>query len=1091
MSWFDDVAKFILEDRLEDYANTFLSPTSLNKSGKSIFINSCPFCGHKDCFSVTKGKNAANCFSCSTSGTLIQIVQKLHGDQEGIEMLADWSGFEYDFSSYNPEKQEAKERNKRIQKILNHAVDFFHMRLRHKNEFVVKDDQMIRPLENQINKRKHKPETLVKYKVGYSSNRNELIQELVQAGYDQDEINEASKVFSFPKGYFLYPYFDEKGNVLRINARLFIRYCRGTERVGGGYTYDCDTFYTDLSEIQKQSHEDIRKGHVMNPNRLSRGVKEQVFLFHPEDIKGKKKKYAILVEGENDLFSTDEALQELPPEYAKKYTVIGLGGNPPKGMFKSELLRQFDEIYEAFDNDDGGDKYRKMLNEEMPEVPLKRINIPREYNDIDLFLKTAPNAIELFQDMLDRAEMVLSDGFIVTRDGKKHNWTIKNRELTLDFNIESSNGYKKSIFQGTLAIYVNGVLDDRLVGELDNLKVGKGSRNRLKLKLSDALNKYYNHLPWIRNEKQSEPNRSFEELLDLFRFTKQREDAIKQIAWYLFHSRAEDYKFKVQEIQKQIRNHDDVDLILKEVNGYQNKAIDPYARFPRMQLAQSFYPENGDGYMYFAKFLQDGEEPKRVPCFISSKKEEIRLDLMKKKSAQSLLLINNKYELPVEVEANIADVDDISLQERWIHKWKKDELSEMQYHPSTIIREIESFIRQVYYTTPETVKVLSLWIYATYFYTLFKNGFPYLVFNGAKGTGKSTLDAIVHLLAFNPTFAVSISSAALFRQISIFGGTFILDEQEDLSDSNKNNQNEMVSIIKGGYSDKGKVYRFNNDTQMADGFTAFGPKVISNINGVDDVISDRCITIRTFYVPQDKLNTLIDVEEFYGGRREEVHSITSRAAISALSHFQTIYDMFQSADRVATGNARLTQILRPLVAIARVVGGDYEDHLMRFYSTDIKNSKAETALNTLEGKVKHVLLSIAEEVLGVSRTPWVLGKSHLYDKEISADPKSLVFSLDSMHFKVLCEELANDPNDNYLFKEINDAIKNVVGKDFDIKKNRKPTRITINDENLLRAMQGKKYPHGYRYTFNARQFITQQMQKLEYSEEPEAAESLF
>lgn len=1082
MSWFDDVAKHIL-NHLEDYAHEFLNPHSLNRAGKSIFVNSCPFCNHNDCFSLTKGVNAAKCFSCDETGTLIQIVQKLYGEVEGLQKLADWSGNPYNFAGHTPEKAAEKERHARYQRICQRAVDHYHNRLMTVRIF--KADGDIIPAEHQVKVRKHGRTILEKYRVGYSGGFQELQTALLEEGYTQEEINETKKLIFIPDGYFVYPYFDTKGNLVRINCKLFVRYCRGKQKAGGGgYHYDCD-FHTEvLDDYMQKSHEN-QKNHVMNSNNFSRGDKEGVFLFHPKDINNKKKKYLILVEGENDIVSTEEALLKLPTSYQKAFAVAGIGGNAPQGIFTAEFLRQFDEIYEAFDNDEAGDKYREQLDREMPDVPLKHLDIPVLYNDIDEFLKTQEGADELFKNMLDLAKSVTTQNYRIWREEPKHHWVLKNRHYAIRYEIDHyDHRSSKKGFSGTLMRFNGNQQVEKKLGDIDAIKLPGEEMNRLKIALSTKLTTFYHEIRMVKDE----PKRSFDELLDIFHFTKSKYEATKQIAWYIFHAPEKEYEAKTRAIQSKIRNETDVANILREVNGYENQEIDPFGHFPKIQLAQSFFPGNNDGYMYFVKTFKDGETAKRVPCLISNKQEEIRLDLLKKKDSQSLLLINNKYELPIEIETNQVEVEDLSLQHVWVHRWKKNEIKDIDISPSTIIREIEAFIRQTYYTSDDVVKVLALWIYATYFYTLFKNGFPYMVFNGAKGTGKSTLDDIVYLLAFNPTFSVSISGPALYRTVSVFGGTFILDEQENMSNSSKVNESDLAAVIKAGYSDKGKVHRWDNDTKFAEGFSAFGPKVISNIMGVEDVIADRCIEIKTYSAKEEHLSKLTDTSIFKDLRREEVHSITSRAAISALTHFKEVDRVFHDNTRVDTGNARLTQILRPLVTIARVVGGDYEEHLMAFYKNEVQSSKADVALSTLEGKIKYTLLSIAEEHLGLTKKPWVLKLTHAYDKDIIVD-KDGFFEVDTVQFKVLAEELANDPTDNYLRGQINAAVKNVMGKHFDFKQRRYNTRITVSDELLIKKLNGRQV-QGYRYTFNVREFITEQVQRLRLAEE-EKAEELF
>jgi hypothetical protein len=1091
-NWFDDVTEHILQ-HLEEYANKFLQPSKLERVGKGFRVNPCPFCGHNDCFTLTEGFNGGNCFSCNESGSLIGIVEKLLRETEARQELAKWSNIKYNFASYSPEKAAEKERFDRFQLMCHKAMEFYQGLMTME---VTAEDKLssttLTPAKYMVTVRGHIPGALKEFNVGYSGNqftRSELRKYLSGEGFEDEEIQHVMKeMIGLPPGYFVFPYYDDKGNLVRINCKIFARYCRGKKRQDGTIDF-CDYVSFNLSKHHKELHEN-KTNHQMYPDNFSRGEKKGVFLITRKD---RRKKRIILVEGENDILSTWQALQYMP-EHKDKFGVAGIGGNVPEGMFDSDFLRQFDEVYEAMDNDDAGDKYREQLNREMPDVTLRKIEIPRKteeykgYKDIDEFFKENPkefsDKLELFEDLIDQAKRVETKHFRVWRDKKSiHSWFLKNRDMELNYSIDYYDIRKKG-FSGTLYVHKHGDLIDKKVGDIEKVKIpGAEEGNRLKSELAHIVTKHYTDVRWANNE----PQKSYEELLNIFYRTNRREEVTKQLAWYLFQADNKAYENMVKQAQKLIRSETDVANILREVNGYENQEIDPYGHFHKIQLAESFFPEAGDGYMYFAKFVKDGEIPKRVPCLITNKKEEIRLDLLKRKDNQSLLLINNKYELPMEVEVNTVEVESLSLQHEWVDKWIKDELSDVQLAPSTIIREMESFIRMTFYTSEETYKVLALWMYATYYYSLFRSGFPYLVITGGKGTGKSTLDLIVELLAFNATYAVSTSEPALFRSVSIMGGTFILDEVENLNDSAKVNDSGLAAILKGGYSDNGKVLRINPDTKQPERFTVFGPKVISNINGVEDVINDRCITITTYSASFDNVKDLKDAQDYVVEKRKEIHNITSRAALSALMNFKKVYEIFQTDTRMDAGSARLTQLLRPLITIARLVGGDYEQHLLNFYRTEIIEIKEDVAMDTLEGKIKYILKSASEEVLGLAKNRWVIEANHIYDKPITADKKAGTFELDTVHIKVLAEEL--DPSKDYKLPEINKALKRALGKGFNLKRDGVKTRATINDEGLERKLT--RYPSTYRIPFNARDFIPKAAEHIIYDQNEEAEESLF
>ena len=141
----------------------------------------------------------------------------------------------------------------------------------------------------------------------------------------------------------------------------------------------------------------------------------------------------------------------------------------------------------------------------------------------------------------------------------------------------------------------------------------------------------------------------------------------------------------------------------------------------------------------------------------------------------------------------------------------ENKISDEELEPSLLIKEIERYIRKFYYTNDNNVyKIVSLYIYTTYYYELFAQ-IPYLFLNGSKGSGKSILDECIKLLSFNAKMALDITEAALFRTLSVEGGVLILDEQENLNSKNRTMDNSMAAILKGGYARSGAVYRCNTE----------------------------------------------------------------------------------------------------------------------------------------------------------------------------------------------------------------------------------------------------------------------------------------
>lgn len=1078
MNWHEEVANYI-EKNFDNFLETFFGDSQFARYNKGVYVNPSPCCGHNDCFSFGKQINGFNCFGCGEKGTRIRAVELALGTDKTKLELEKWSGIVYVGKDFDEKYRASRQKHGRLQDIYKAAIEHYA-----KNLFRTPDAFGFQ-MSTDVSKghRSHSREALQKFNVGLSGNYQVFYDDMIKKGYSKEELKEAGKLIWVPEGYFVYPYYDKKGNLVRINGKLFIRKCKGKKQPDGSFSNDCD-FETkqlgDTGKVLKKSHETMFPGHKMNEDGFSRGDKLNVFYHSKNALRGQR--FLILVEGENDVISIDEEIEKLPARYKKEFTVSGLGGRADDDTFNSPFLRQFDAIYECFDHDDGGDGYRAELNEKVPDVPLYSIRFDDDYNDIDAYLKSSTYAGE-FADMLTNASFIDTKKFVIIRDGKEHIWTLKNRKFEMVFAVSSYNR-NASQLEGTMNIYKSGQIADKKIGGIDKIKVD-ASLQYAKLEFSQHLNQYYNEVQWLKDS----PKRDFWELADILRFSKEYHKIIKQLAWYLYHAETKQYELYINKLQNSF-NQQIVAEVLKDVNGFQNVEIDPHRLFPKMTLSQFFSRTNKEAFFYFSKVITEGDTSKVVPCLVSNKKEEIRLDLLKRKDPQCMLLINNRYELPFEVPTAIMDPIEVSLQPFWVDQWKNNELDPASYDPKLLIQEIEAFIRRSYYMKTDAIKVLSLWIYATYFYMMFQTGFPYLMFNGAKGTGKSTLDMIVYLLSLNAKFALDMSESALFRTISFEGGTFILDEVENLTDKGRVDSNGYAKILKGGYADAGSVYRTNTEKGIQERFSVFGPKVISNINGLDDVIGDRCIFIKTYSAPEEKLRELIDPQIFKQERRNEAHSITSRCAISALEHFETVNDIFYNLDsRLETGNARLTQIIRPLLTMAKLVGGDYEENLMRYYNREIKHTKDEISAGTIEGMIKNLLVRISEEVHGIEKERWALTPDlHLYNEPIRNSADGGGFELDTLHIKILCEELNN--NEEIRIKEINAAMKNVLHADYDLVNGRTRTTVTIRNDELRKHLGDKSTMKIYKYFLNTKDYLSPVAAKIKTTVE-KAEDSLF
>lgn len=140
--------------------------------------------------------------------------------------------------------------------------------------------------------------------------------------------------------------------------------------------------------------------------------------------------------------------------------------------------------------------------------------------------------------------------------------------------------------------------------------------------------------------------------------------------------------------------------------------------------------------------------------------------------------------------------------------------------------------------------LISLYILGSYFYEIFPS-YPYLHLHGVKGSGKSTLARVISGMSFNAIFMINPTLAVLARTIEEQKGLVVIDEMEQNS-TRKDGRSPISQIMNSGYQ-KGAsrpICDTENNNKIVK-FDLYCPKVICNINDLNDVTKSRCISIVT------------------------------------------------------------------------------------------------------------------------------------------------------------------------------------------------------------------------------------------------------
>lgn len=142
----------------------------------------------------------------------------------------------------------------------------------------------------------------------------------------------------------------------------------------------------------------------------------------------------------------------------------------------------------------------------------------------------------------------------------------------------------------------------------------------------------------------------------------------------------------------------------------------------------------------------------------------------------------------------------------------------------------------------EDYTLVSVWIIGTYLHKQFST-YPYLYFNAMKGSGKTRILKIISSLSKNGKLAGSMTEAVLFRKAK--ERTLCIDELESSAKGKENLQLLLNSAYKKGLSVERmtKQKTLGKEEQVVEEFEVYCPIALANIWGMDNTLSDRCISL--------------------------------------------------------------------------------------------------------------------------------------------------------------------------------------------------------------------------------------------------------
>jgi len=212
----------------------------------------------------------------------------------------------------------------------------------------------------------------------------------------------------------------------------------------------------------------------------------------------------------------------------------------------------------------------------------------------------------------------------------------------------------------------------------------------------------------------------------------------------------------------------------------------------------------------------------------------------------------------------------------------------------------------------ESAEAVALWILHTYVYDAFEVS-PYLfVTSVAKRCGKTTLMILLKEITRKSLFTSNITAPALFRMVTEFQPTLIIDESDNYIAGNK----LYAGILNAGH--RKACDRIIRCESSKDGFTpriynVWCPKAIAGIGDIEDTTEDRSIIIQMSRLPSNIKLPQLPGSNFFSKIREEClrWAIDNQEKLSAAEYFEELE------------NHRANDNWTVLVAIADLAGDSW------------------------------------------------------------------------------------------------------------------------------------------------------------------------
>ena len=175
-----------------------------------------------------------------------------------------------------------------------------------------------------------------------------------------------------------------------------------------------------------------------------------------------------------------------------------------------------------------------------------------------------------------------------------------------------------------------------------------------------------------------------------------------------------------------------------------------------------------------------------------------------------------------------------------------EDMKDPNFTPLKPFEDILEQVNAMIEMDPCAARIMALWISMSYVHDAF-DAFPYLWFNGIKGSGKTRALELIEQTAYHAEMNMRISNPALFRLVDQNRITICYDEAENLlvGGASRADDQDRVSLFNSGYRSSGAVrlVEKDGDNFVIRRFRSYSPKALASIHPIDEALQSRCILV--------------------------------------------------------------------------------------------------------------------------------------------------------------------------------------------------------------------------------------------------------